>query len=52
LTSYIGLKDLSFLVESIDVLQKEMQDKTPEEAITWKAEQILDIARKKTDSLY
>ncbi|MDT7044296.1 hypothetical protein [Candidatus Nitronereus thalassa] len=47
LTTYIGLKDLSFWVESIDVIQKKMPKKTAEQELTWKAEQILRIARTK-----
>jgi hypothetical protein len=47
LTSYLGLKDLSYWIDTINVLQNSRSDKTPEEEITDKARRILKIARAK-----
>ena len=47
LTSYIGLKDLRYWAETIDVLKNPPQDLTPEEKVTWQSERILGLARNK-----
>jgi hypothetical protein len=47
LTSYVGLKDLNFWAQAIDIMLNPPSGNTPEEQVTLQAERVLSVAREK-----